>query len=75
MDIFFTLTIFFMLTFYLYFLDYHLSPFNLDITYDSISFSFLQFVFDNGKMDLDKLKDLVNLTRKNRLTLDLSDIK
>ena len=64
-----------MLTFYLYFLDYRLSPFNLDITYDSISFSFLQFVFDDGKMDLDKLKDLVNLTRKNRLTLDLSDIK
>ena len=32
----------------------------------------MQFVFNNGQMDLDRLKDLVNVVGKKRLVLDLS---
>lgn len=30
------------------------------------------YVFNNGQMDVDRLKDLVNVVGKNRLVLDLS---
>lgn len=32
----------------------------------------LQYVFNNGKMDLERLKDLVSVVGKERLVLDLS---
>lgn len=32
----------------------------------------LQYVFNNGQMDLEKLKDLVRIVGKERLVLDLS---
>lgn len=32
----------------------------------------LQYVFNNGQMDLERLKDLVRIVGKERLVLDLS---
>lgn len=33
---------------------------------------FFQYVFNNGKLDLERLKDLVKIVGKERLILDLS---